>query len=242
METAAQTPAYAGIDISKSFFDVALPQAGKYRHLHLSNDEKGFRALLKALEQLQATCVMEASGPYYLRLAYYLHERGVAVSVVNPLSVRRFCQMRLTRAKTDKKDAVMIAQYGKSESPGEWQPEPGHNLELRQLQTVLEGLAKTLHQHQRQLEALQEAPRVNKQAAASLRRMVRQAEKEMEQVEEQMQQLMEQHHRPALRAGKEHPGHRQEGRPAAHRHHRRLHQVLPPQAAHQLPGTEPQDL
>lgn len=194
METAAQTPAYVGIDISKSFFDVALPQAGKYQHLHLSNDEKGFRKLLEAIKELEAVCVMEASGPYYLRLASFLHQQGVAVSVVNPLSVRRFCQMRMTRAKTDKKDAVMIAQYGKSETPARWQPEPEHHLELKQLQTVLEGLQKTLHQHQQQLEALQEAPRVSKQAVASLKGMIRQAQQETEQVEKQMQQLIEQHH------------------------------------------------
>jgi transposase len=194
METSQQTPVYVGIDMSKSFFDVALPQAEKYRHLHLSNDEKGFKELLKAIKEFKAICVMEASGPYYLRLAYFLHQQGIEVSVVNPLSVRRFCQMRMARAKTDKKDAVMIAAYGKSETPEKWQPEAEHHLELRQLQMVLEGLEKTLHQHQQQLGALEEAPRVNKQALASLKRMIRQAEKEIEQVEEQMQQLVEQHH------------------------------------------------
>jgi len=194
METTGKTPAYVGIDISKSFFDAALPQAGEYRHLHLGNDEKGFGKLLEAVEGLGAVCVLEASGPYYLRLAYYLHRQGVEVSVVNPLSVRRFCQMRMSRAKTDRKDAVMIAEYGKSETPDKWQPEPEHHLELKQLQTVLEGLQKTLHQHRRQLEALQEAPRVNRQAVASLKRMIREAEREIGQVEEQMQLLIEQHH------------------------------------------------
>ncbi|WP_460920845.1 IS110 family transposase, partial [Pontibacter brevis] len=150
MESAEKQLAYVGIDISKDFFDAALPAAGKHRHLRLSNDRAGFEQLLLQIREAPACCVMEASGPYYLRLASFLCERGVSVSVVNPLSVRRFCQMRLTRAKTDKKDAVMIAQYAKAERPAAWEPEAAHVLELRQLQTVAEGLQKTLHQHARQ--------------------------------------------------------------------------------------------
>src|SRR4051812_46576262 len=101
---------YTGIDISKSFFDVAIPQDGKYKHYKLSNDEAGFKVLMKALPQ-DAHLVIEASGPYYLRLACFLYQRSIAVSVINPLVIRRFCQMRMSRTKTDKKDAVMIAEY-----------------------------------------------------------------------------------------------------------------------------------
>ena len=194
METTAKMANYVGIDISKTFFDVALPGPGQYRHLRFSNDAAGFNKLLEALKPLQAHCVMEASGPYYLRLASYLYEKGVAVSVVNPLSIRRFCQMRLTRAKTDKKEAVMIAEYGKTEHPGRWEPESAHLLELRQLQMVAQSLEKTLHQHQRQLEALQQAPQVSRQARQSLMKMAAQAHKELEQVQKQMQALIKQHH------------------------------------------------
>lgn len=195
MEFVVKELHYVGIDISKDFFDVALPKGESYSHLQLDNSQRGFVKLLKAMEHLQVHCVMEASGPYYLRLASYLHGKGIPVSVVNPLVIRRFCQMRLVRAKTDKKDAVMIARYGRAEQPGLWEPEAAHVLELKQLQTVADGLQKTRHQHQRQLEALQESVHVSRQARQSLGRMIRQAEKEIEQVEAQMQQLVKQHHR-----------------------------------------------
>lgn len=187
--------AYVGIDISKDFFDVALPaEEGKYRHLQLSNDKAGFKKLLRELKGMEAICVMEASGPYYLRLACFLYEQGIAVSVVNPLSIRRFCQMRLARAKTDKKDALMISAYGKSEAPPLWEPEAAYLQELKQLEMVAQGLQKSLHQHQRQLEALQQAPQVSRQAKQSLEKVMEQAQKELEKVEEQMQLLIEQHH------------------------------------------------
>lgn len=97
-----------GIDISKSVFDVYSSQDG---HVQLKNDDKGFRSLLKTLPQ-GALVVMEATGYYHYRLAQYLHSRGIAVSVVNPLSVKRFIQMRLAKVKTDKSDAKAICEYG----------------------------------------------------------------------------------------------------------------------------------
>jgi transposase len=56
--------------------------------------------------------VMEASGPYYMQLATFLNTANYNVCVLNPLIIRRYSQTRLYRAKTDKKDAKTIAEYG----------------------------------------------------------------------------------------------------------------------------------
>jgi transposase len=97
-----------GIDISKSVFDVYSIDKG---HHQLSNDPSGFKALEKSLPKT-ALVVMEATGYYHYRLAQFLHKKGVAVSVVNPLSVKRFIQMKLAKVKTDKSDAKSICEYG----------------------------------------------------------------------------------------------------------------------------------
>ena len=97
-----------GIDISKSIFDVYSYTTG---HVQLKNNDKGFKSLLRALPQ-NALVVMEATGYYHYQLAQYLHHQGIAVSVVNPLSVKRFVQMRLAKVKTDKSDAKAICDYG----------------------------------------------------------------------------------------------------------------------------------
>lgn len=55
---------------------------------------------------------MEATGYYHYKLAQYLHKNHVLVSVVNPLSVKRFIQMKLAKVKTDKSDAKSICEYG----------------------------------------------------------------------------------------------------------------------------------
>jgi len=97
-----------GVDISKDVFDVHGSSSG---HSQFKNDERGFKALLKSLPQ-QSLVIMEATGYYYYRLAQFLYKNDVDVSVVNPLSVKRFIQMKLAKVKTDKSDAKAICDYG----------------------------------------------------------------------------------------------------------------------------------
>jgi transposase len=182
---------YIGIDISKETFDVAIGQ--QYTHYKFSNEQKGFKALLALLAPADRV-VMEASGPYYMRLACFLFEHGVSVSVINPLVIRRFCQMRLIRAKTDKKDAKMIAMYGAAEQPAEWAPEPEYVMELRQLQAAAELLGKNRTALLLQQEALSQLPCICKEAANAIKKVVKAVEKQLAELELKTQQLIELHH------------------------------------------------
>ena len=137
---------YVGIDISKLTFDVAISSSdGKYKYFKFANNHEGFMMFLERLNDSESICVMEASGPYYLELATFLSEQSKDVCVINPLIIRRFSQMRMSRAKTDKKDAMLIAEYGKTEKPDLWQPEAAYILELKQMQAYLEQLNKNNH-------------------------------------------------------------------------------------------------
>jgi transposase len=97
-----------GIDISAAIFDCYGSLQG---HLQFENTEKGFVKFLKTLEG-NTLVVMEATGYYHYRLAQFLYKDGQIVSVVNPLSVKRFIQMKLAKVKTDKSDAKAICDYG----------------------------------------------------------------------------------------------------------------------------------
>ena len=96
-----------GVDISKDVFDVHGSSTG---HNQYSNEASGFNKFLKELPS-EALVVMEATGYYHYRLAQFLYKNSVVVSVVNPLSVKRFIQMRLAKVKTDKSDAKAICEY-----------------------------------------------------------------------------------------------------------------------------------
>ncbi len=96
-----------GVDISKDVFDVFGSLTG---HCQFKNTENGFSAFAKALPK-SILVVMEATGYYHYRLAQFLDKNGIAVSVVNPLSVKRFIQMKLAKVKTDKSDSKAISEY-----------------------------------------------------------------------------------------------------------------------------------
>ena len=109
---------FFGIDVSMKTFDVST--SGQ-KHFQFSNDPEGYRQLMKLLDS-ESQCVMEATGSYHQKLATWLSSQGARVSVVNPLVIKRFAQMRLRLAKTDKADANIIRQYAEAEKPEEWSP------------------------------------------------------------------------------------------------------------------------
>ncbi|MCL5247745.1 IS110 family transposase [Cellulophaga sp. 20_2_10] len=96
-----------GIDISKDVFDCYGSVQG---HLQFKNTEAGFNKFLKTLTK-NSLVVMEATGYYHYRLAQFLYKKSIVVSVVNPLSIKRFIQMKLAKVKTDKSDAKAICNY-----------------------------------------------------------------------------------------------------------------------------------
>ena len=143
-----------GIDISKQTFDVSFLKKDKWEHQVFKNQAKGFDNFKKLVGQ-NDWIVMEASGPYYVQLASYLNAFGYKVCVLNPLIIRRYSQTRLYRAKTDKKDARTIAEYGAQYDLKEWSPDSKTSTEIKQLYTALELLKKQRHQTKRQLESFQ---------------------------------------------------------------------------------------
>ena len=141
-----------GIDVSKSKFDVALlREGGKFKHRVFPNTAAGFSQLSAWLEKQKAKRVhacLEATGTYSEALATFLHERGQVVSVVNPAQIKAYAQSHLSRAKTDKADATLIARFCSERHPPQWSPLPREVRELQALARRLDSLAEM-----RQMEA-----------------------------------------------------------------------------------------
>lgn len=88
----------------------------------------GFKNLVKLLNE-NSHCVMEATGYYHYQLAYFLLESGIKLSVENPLAVKRFIQMKLSKIKTDKSDSKLICEYAKQVELKLWQGNSKHQTE-----------------------------------------------------------------------------------------------------------------
>ena len=126
-----------GVDIAKDSFQVCLLHVDKKYNRTCRNETKGFATLDKWLakhEVGQLHVCMEATGRYWEQLALHLHQTGYTVSVVNPVCIHSYAKSKLTRNKTDKLDAKVIAEYCETQQPAAWTPpEP----EVRELQALV---------------------------------------------------------------------------------------------------------
>jgi transposase len=196
---------YVGVDISKLTFDVAIPVKESYKHYKFDNNPAGFNALLKVIVPASVV-VMEASGPYYLRLANFLSEKGIEVSVVNPLVIRRFCQMRMTRAKTDKKDAIMIAEYGRVEKPGLWQAPQKHEIGLQQMEGVLSNLQKEHRAITNQLESYLSTGMLDKKLEKMMKRELKHKQELIHKLTVEMEEIAKKHYHNLINSLESIPG------------------------------------
>ena len=105
-----------GIDVSKGKSTVTVMQpfgvvvSAPHDVAHNAKELKELSDFIKALPE-ETRVVMEATGVYYEPIAKYLHDQGIFVSVVNPMVINNFGSNSIRKVKTDKKDAIKIAQY-----------------------------------------------------------------------------------------------------------------------------------
>lgn len=196
---------YTGIDISKQTFDASITTDKGVVSRKFNNNAPGFCQFLKLLP-VDAQVVMEASGPYYYGLAFFLHQQGVRVSVVNPLVIKRFCQMRMSRTKTDKKDAAMIRAYAMIETPDVWQPDAPMITKLKQLNTALDLLEKQITASSNQLAAFQEMPDADAYTLQHLQQLIRQNQQVRDKLEAEMEKVVQQHYQLSYQALRSIPG------------------------------------
>ena len=110
-----------GIDVSKAKSTVAvLNSDGSIRakpftmHHTLSDMD----AMVKYLNDLDEsfTILMEYTGHYHYPVLKKLQEEGFPVCLVNPYQMKKYGDVEIHKAKTDKKDALRIAKYALEKS------------------------------------------------------------------------------------------------------------------------------
>ena len=106
-----------GIDVSKGKSMVAIMRPfGEVvaSPFEINHTDSGLFEIIKLLKSLpgETRVVMEFTGTYHAPIAMALNNSGFYVSVVNPKLVHDYGKNSLRRAKTDKKDAIKLANYG----------------------------------------------------------------------------------------------------------------------------------
>ena len=193
---------YFGIDISHLVFDVTDSDGNYYQ---FKNRISGFKKFVKLLT-IDSHCVMEATGYYHYQLAYYLLESGLKVSVENPLAVKRFIQMKLSKIKTDKSDSKLICEYAKQVELKLWKGNSKHQIECLQMTRLLAVYTKqsTMLKNKIHGEAVLGNP--SKVVLSSLKRSLKQIQKEIKTLEDKLLVLVKEVHQDVLTRIKSIPG------------------------------------
>lgn len=106
-----------GIDVSKGRSTVAVMRPfgevviSPVEVRHTDSELSKLAELLKSLDG-ETRVVMEATGNYHASVARSLYDAGLYISVVNAKLVHGYGNNDLRRVKTDKQDAIKLANYG----------------------------------------------------------------------------------------------------------------------------------
>lgn len=106
-----------GIDVSKGKSMIAVMRpfgeivVTPYEVRHTDSELSKLAKLLKSLDG-ETRIVMESTGNYHTPIAWALYDAGFYVSVVNAMLIHDYKNNSLRKVKTDKKDAIKIANYG----------------------------------------------------------------------------------------------------------------------------------
>lgn len=114
-----KTPVFVGIDVSKRYLDMALPEGVE----RVNNAPEAIAVLAdKVSRAAAALVVVEATGGYETGLVLALQRASVPVAVVNPRQARDFARAQGRLAKTDALDARVLARFGEVMRPAPLPP------------------------------------------------------------------------------------------------------------------------
>ncbi len=106
-----------GVDVSKEKSTVCILKP--YGELiaspfEVSHTEKELAELVTMISRLsdEVKVTMEATGIYHLPILNFLQDNDIFVAVINPFEMKQYRSKGLRKVKTDKLDAIAIANYG----------------------------------------------------------------------------------------------------------------------------------
>lgn len=110
-----------GIDVSKSKSTVSILNSDgttlvkPYTMLHTQADMCALADYLRAFDE-PITILMEYTGHYHYPVLKKLQQEGFPVCIINPYQMKKYADVEIHKAKTDKKDAIRIATYALEKS------------------------------------------------------------------------------------------------------------------------------
>jgi len=189
-ETGKEKILYVGIDVAKSWLDLAVTTDGvrTIASKRVDNNPKGFKAALlwakTHMRKQKASAVhfaVESTGIYSEGILEYLQDEDIRISMINPSQIKSFATSKLLRTRTDKIDASLIAVYLHAMKP---KPTPKVPTELKQLKSLVRHLAYLTERRSEEKTYLESV--TDRDVMESTRKNIKHYDREIKKIEEKI--------------------------------------------------------
>jgi transposase len=193
----------AGIDVAQKELVVTLGRMYEdwtpelYSHKTFANSQNGFIALVlwvqkQSVQQVPVRFVMEATGVYHERLAYFLDEKGYEASVILPNKISNYFRTVEVKTITDKTSSETIARFGLERKLDSWKRPKAVFKKIRQLTREREQLVQIRTMVKNQLHAEQAEAEPNRDSVARQKKQIAFLNKQEQQIKQEIAVLSKQ--------------------------------------------------
>jgi transposase len=184
--TTSKEGIYVGIDVAKDKLDIGV--LGETQVSQVRNDQAGIESLTQELlARGPELFVVEATGGYQRAVVLGLFAAGLPVAVVNPQRVRQYARACGLLAKTDKLDALNLAEFGKNIQPRRFEAKNEAGRYLTALVVRRRQLEEMLKVEKNRLRT------VHDELRGSLETMISCLKAELKRVDGEVRKFMDEH-------------------------------------------------
>ena len=161
-----------------------------------TNNLKGFKNIIKPYSSMSndVHIIIEATGNYHIKFTNFLERENIKFSIINPLVIKRFAQMKMLRLKTDKVDAKIIAQYGIEQNPKPHKPLTKAQKELKALRTVRNHLIKQRTMTKNLLHSHRLLSDIAKESTAAIKSTLKTFNIQIKKLDTKIESLIKEHY------------------------------------------------
>lgn len=192
-----------GIDVAQKELVVSLGRLRDdlsietYAYKTFRNEPKGFMELIawtnKLTDQQVITrYVMEATGVYHESLAYFLAEKGYAISIVLPNKISNYFRTLEVKTITDKTMSEAITRFGVERQLDDWKRPSGIFKKVRQLTRERDQVIQHRTMVKNQLHAEQSEAEPNKNSVARFKRQIELFSQQEQEIKKEIEALIKQ--------------------------------------------------
>lgn len=191
-----------GIDVAQKELVVSIGRMHDdlvpeiYGHHTFSNTTKGFEALVTWVRKRSEAStaiqyVLEATGVYHEKLAYFLHEGGHTVNIILPNRISSYQRTLDIKTVTDKTASEAITRFGLERKLQHWEKPKPIFKKLQQLTRERDQLIQTRTLIKNQLHAEQAQAEPNTGSVKRLKQQVALLDKQEKEIQAEILSLLE---------------------------------------------------